>query len=217
MAYSQINIVNLAGGRIGQAHIDSLDEQTPLAIHAKTVWPMVRDMVLAEDDWSFARTQAVLQKSATAPAAVYLYAYPLPADFIKVCREKEGGVQALTWTPEAGVIYVDSRAYGYALEALPDGTQCLMTNFDNSTVELVIPYIRREENPARWSAKFIDALADKLAAELAPKCLGTVGFKVVPSLLAAYDLSLSKAKAHNRSSGTVANETGAPSWADAGR
>lgn len=220
MAYAIIDIVNLGLGHIGQPKIDSLSEESTVAIQASLNWPYVRDEVLASADWSFATVRAVLALNTTTPAQGYDYAYTLPPDFLRVCQDrKEDPVVAQassTTLPETETsINILGQSYGYIIEALADGALCLFTNYDNSTDDLVLRYVHREENPARYSPHFITTAAFRMGAALAPVL--TESTKKFENMMALYAQALKIAKSHNRSSNFVPNETGNNDWATAGR
>lgn len=220
MAYAIIDIVNLGLGHIGQPKIASLSEDSVAAIQATLNWPYVRDEVLASADWSFATVRAVLALNTTAPTQGYDYAYTLPSDFLRVCQDKNDDpvvtqVSSVAVSEVEGSINLVGQSYGYAIEALPDGTRCLFTNYDNSTDDLVLRYVRREENPSRYSPHFITAAAFRMGAALAPVL--TESTKKFENMMALYAQAMRAAKSHNRSSNFVKNETGSDSWTEAGR
>ena len=203
MAYSVIGIYNLALSELGVSKIDSLTESSTAANRLNDTWQYVRDEVLEADDWSFATTRVLLVANAETPVQGFDYAYTLPADFLRVCEDKE----------DDPPVYPNT--YPYVIEALDDGTQCLFCDYDNSESNLSIKYVRREENPARYSATFIRALSARLAASVALAL--TESLKKLEAMEALYDSRLRKAKALNRSSGSITNETGSTDWVYEGR
>ena len=81
--YSQVSIANVALQRIGaRGSISSLQEDSPNAIKVNTCWDTIFQEVLSERDWKFA-------KNSNRPAGGYLFAYALPADFLRLCRPRE--------------------------------------------------------------------------------------------------------------------------------
>lgn len=220
MAYSIINIVNRALGSIGQSKIDSIDEDSTPANQARLEWDEVRDEVLAADDWTFAKTRVALAKNTTDPVQGFDYAYTLPADFLRMCQQKKSDPTVspnhVSRTRTFG--YIDNRdyAFDYVIEALDNGTLCLFTNYDNTAEDLVIRYIRREENPARYSAHFISALVFRLAAALAP-VLTSVKSGMEDKSWTLYNAALIRAKGHDKSGDYVPDETGNDDWLYAGR
>ena len=60
MAYSQVQICNLALLKFGSPKITSIDDQTPEAAACKALWDIVRDEVLYDHPWNFAMKRADL-------------------------------------------------------------------------------------------------------------------------------------------------------------
>lgn len=88
--YSQVGIANMSLQRIGaRGTIGSFQEDSPNAIKVSIVWDYIFQEVLSERDWKFAKTYVQLQQNANSPAGGYLYAYSLPADFLRLCRPRE--------------------------------------------------------------------------------------------------------------------------------
>lgn len=203
MAYSVLGIYNQAFARIGQPKQASLSDNTTPIIQANLAWEYIRDEVLEAHDWTFAKTRVALAKNATSPSSRYAYAYTLPADFLKIAKQN----------PDDPPVYPAS--YPYILESLPDGTQCLFTDYDNSDQDLYLTYIRREENPARYTATFCSAAAFRLGAELA--LVITESQKKFEALFSLYEQAITKAKGLNNSSDYLQDETGSTAWELAGR
>jgi len=219
MAYSEVGIVNLALQRIGVGKIDSLDEDSPQAIDANSVWEYIRDEVLEARDWSFARTRVALAQNASSPGYKYEFAYTLPADFLRLGIVK----------PNDPVVYPEGyqisrsdqtkyySSFGYVIEALEDTTLCLCTTYDNTATDedLWIRYVRKEVNPAKYSASFISAFAFRLGADLSiPR---TEGLKKYDAMMTMYSKALFQADIVNNSNDYLKSETGNVSWAGAGR
>lgn len=202
-AYSVIGIVNMALSRIGQPKIAALTEDSTAAVQANLVWPMVRDEVLEAADWDFATTRAALAKSATVPEQGFSFAYPLPADFLRLASDKETDPR------------VAPQGVPYVIEALADGTRALLTNYDNEAGELHVRYVRREENQARWSASFVSALAFRLAAELA--LVIAESLKKYDAMITLYDRMIRVAGGVARAGDSLEDETGNSDWDRAGR
>lgn len=220
MAYSVIDIINLALGRIRQPKISSLTEGSTAADQASLAWPYIRDEVLEASDWTFAKTRKALAQNTSSPVGDFDYAYTLPPDFLRMCQDKRddptvypNGMVSTSYI--FGELYVQGTKYNYVLETLNDGTRVLLTDYDNSTVSLIIKYIRREQNPARYSASFVRAAADRLSAELAPVLTGSL--KIEEAAWARYDQSLTRAKAADATGDYVPDETGNTDWEDSGR
>jgi len=221
LAYSVIGIINLGYSRIGVSRISTLIEDSEERIAATTVWEYVRDLVLEAKDWRFAKTRAILAQNVETPEYGYDYAYTLPADFLRLCMQKKGdppiypsGAYASAWTADG--LTIRARQYGYIIETLADGTLCIFTDYDNSDgYELYMTYIRREVDPARYTAHFISTLAFRIAAELA--LTRTESRSKFSDMMTLYELELSKAEGLNRHGDYIQDETGSTAWENAGR
>lgn len=235
MAYDITGIVNLALLDIGADPIDDIENTNlPNAIKVKSVWEYIRDEVLSEIDWRFAKTRAKLAQHTIEPLYGYSYAYALPSDFLRLAKTRYQSSKGLNPLAYAGGYWyqlIDATGYPrnlnfdppvyppgyhYIIEAIPDtGIQCLLTDYDNSAYDLYINYIQKVSDATRYTAKFIQALAKRLAAQLAiaisedrPKSA---------TMMELYYLAISSAKALNESFDYVEDEAGSSAWKDAGR
>lgn len=77
MAWSAVDICNLALTRLGASSISSLDETSTEAVKAKAVYDHVREATLRALPWGWAtRTRALAQTAQTVPPWAFAYAYP---------------------------------------------------------------------------------------------------------------------------------------------
>lgn len=203
MAHSQTGIVNLALGKIGAKRIANIDEDSNQAIRARDIWEYIRDEVLEAGEWKFAKTRVALAQSTTEPLYGWDYAYPLPSDFLKLCLG----------TPEDPSVYPTGNAW--VIETLPSGRMVLLTDYDNSSNDLYINYIRRVVDVTKYSPSFVSALAFRLAAELAIPL--TEGMKKYNTLISIYEVALRKAVGVNQSGDYLEDEQGSTDWENAGR
>lgn len=207
MAYDQVGIVNLGLGRIGVGRISSIDENTNQAIRAKAAWEYLVDEVLARKDWIFAKTRVALAQSTTEPVYGWSYAYPLPADFIRLAKGHKTSIM--------DDVPVSPDGYPYVVETLASGQLVLLSNYDNSSEDLYIRYIRRIGDYRKFSAAFVKALGFRIAAEMAiPLAEGMKKFEMMMNL---YELALKEADGLNASMDYVEDERGSDSWELAGR
>lgn len=207
MAYSKAGIVNLALNKIGAKKIAALTDATPQAIQANVVWEYILDEVLEAADWNFAKIRLALSVSTITPQYTYDYAYPLPADFLRLAHH----------SPDDPAVYPGDESatdYPYAIETLSDGNLALLTNFDNSDgYDLYIKYIKRVTDPAKFSPGFINALSWRLAAELSIYLTeGNTKFDFCMKMFAE---TLAHAEGLN-SQDFIEYETGDDSWVNAG-
>lgn len=135
--------------KLGAARINSIDDDVKNAREAKAIWAVKRDAELAANPWSFATTRASIPATSTAPAFGFGYAYPLPADYLAMV---EVGQFWAMYEPSDGGPW-------FAIE----GDEILT----DEGSPLRIRYVRRIENAGLFPALFVEALACRLAAELA--------------------------------------------------
>lgn len=140
--YSEVAICNMALAAIGRgAQITSLDEASQAARACKLRYPYARDAVLRAYDWNFAAKRAELPKNAATPAFEYANAFDLPADCLLV-RSVFGG-ESERWVVE--------------------GRQILTDMGD----PIFIKYTGLVGEPTRFDALFVEALAARIASDIA--------------------------------------------------
>jgi hypothetical protein len=145
---SSTSICNLALVSLGESLIVSVfpPDARKAAILCNALYHSTRRELLRMQPWNFAKRQAILAASATAPAFTYDNAYPVPADFIRMYDEPE------TDDPD------------YELMNLVGIGQCLCSN-DDSPFEMLYVYDCQDET--QFDPQFVQALATKLAVYLA--------------------------------------------------
>ena len=141
---SVIGICNSALVKLGASTIVSLTEGTKNANLCNEQYDKVRDALLRAHPWSFAIARAKLAQLAVTPTFGWDHAYQLPADFLRVVAvyDNDDGVGTVP----------------YAVEG-----RTLLSDAD----DLYLRYVRREDDPNRFDALFREALAFRLAADLA--------------------------------------------------
>lgn len=135
---SQIQIINVALSRIGANEITALDEATVESKLAVMLWEIARKATLRDHPWNFAITEVELSKLAVPATYNYSYSYQLPAGCVRLLE-----------------VY-DCRDFKVAGRNIQT---------DNDTI--TIRYISDVTDTAMWDALFTDAMAQRLAAELA--------------------------------------------------
>lgn len=141
---SRTSIVNLALARIGTSkRISSIDEGTPIANAALTVFDPSLRAVLAAHPWNFATTRASLPADADAPAFGYAYKYTLPGECLRWLPPERDEDVYFEGEEESGAILTDSEA------------------------PLSVRYIRLVEDAALWSPEFEQALAYRIGLDMA--------------------------------------------------
>lgn len=178
MASSEVNICNMALGRVGvSVFIDALTEASQAATVCNQFYASCRDRALVDGEWDFARSRSTLADLGSPPAN-WSYRYALPSDFLS-----------------AGHLVVPGSRNPTAASRIPfalgeeDGARVLYT--DQAQAELV--YTKRITNPNLFSPLFESAVAWLLASEIA------MPLAAVPSLannaLGMYARALSAAQA----------------------
>lgn len=159
MAQTAADICNLALLRIGQrAFLDSLDGQDLASRTSKVLYTVARDSVLASAPWPFATRRVTLAALDGVERSGWSYVFAYPSDCLSV-RGIVVGFRVPT---------LEQRG-AYAIHLDDDGTGKVIVA-DGSAVEL--EYTARVESVGLFSPLFVDALAWKLAADLAPALAG---------------------------------------------
>ena len=236
MSYSQVGISNLALLRIGANVITTIADNTPNAKKVVAVWDYLFDEVLQARDWRFAKTRATLARSTVTPLYGYSFAYPLPADFLRLVKPHKPPSKGYnrvastgTWPVPVGYHSnydwdppVFPTGFPYIIEAVDitsgESTapvRCLLTDYDNTAQDLYINYIRRVSNYNLCTPAFVNCVADRLAAELAVPI--TEDKEKAAAKKQDYTDSLNSAESVNESLDYLEDEAGGSEWIDAGR
>jgi len=144
---SELDICNLAYSHFGQdANIASLDENSREADAAKRFYPIARDELLEEYDWTFARVRATLAQ-VTNDRADRGYKFTRPSDCLKERRLLPDG-------------YADqqSDAADYEREG---------NNIYADVAPATLVYTQLLSDTTRFSPTFVIALSYRLASYLA--------------------------------------------------
>lgn len=149
---SDVDIANMALGHLGtRATISSMTENSTEAREINRWYAQVRESLLRQLDWNFARVTATLALTGTAPTR-WSYSYAYPSDCLKFWRLDLGD----------GLYYpTEPRA---KFEIGSDGTdRYVWCNIDQA----VGVYTQRVTNPALFDPEFTTAFAVSLAAMVA--------------------------------------------------
>lgn len=130
----------------------------------------VAEQLLRAHGWNFAMAHVTAGRVAD-PAHGYAYAYELPADCVRVLEVRPGEDVR---SPQARFSVTGGRIYTNA-------TPCNLR------------YVRRVLEPEAWPVDFADAVAARLAAEIAP--LAAQSFGLGASLLQLAQLAFRQAQA----------------------
>lgn len=185
--YSEVSICNMALAEIGRGMmITSMEEASQAARACKLRYPYARDAVLRAYDWNFAAKRAELAANETAPAFEYANAFDLPSDCLQVRSIYDG--EDLPWVVEARQILTDMDA------------------------PLYIKYTFRCTDVAKFDSLFIQALASRIAADIAVSLSESVSR--AQSLWDVYQAKLSEARRRDAQEGQP-EEFPSGSWRDA--
>ena len=147
--FSDVGICNSALLKVGAYQISSLSDNTRASNTCAQMYPVLRDEVMRASPWRFALAQIVLATpDGTAPPFGYNAAYDIPANVLRVWQ-----VDTNPWTEIGNQILCEKA----------DGINCLC--------------IVQNTDPTSWDAQFAEALAFRLASEIALSLVQSVPLK----------------------------------------
>lgn len=136
---SVVSICNRALDKLGSESITSLGDNTAPARACNRLYDSLRDAVLRDHPWNCAITRTSLAKLSAAPAWGFANQFLWPADCLRVLSVDTD----LAWKVESRKILTDAGS------------------------PLNIIYIKSVTDPSEFDGLFIEALASRLAVELA--------------------------------------------------
>ena len=136
---SEIEICNRSLIKLGEKTILSLDDDTVVARLCNVLYAPTRDYLLRSHPWNFAIKRTEMPRNAADPVYDYAYAYKLPSDCLRV-------------------IIPSRNMWAYGIEG-----DTLVTDYPSGHLK----YIAQITDPNQFDVSFAEALACKLAAELA--------------------------------------------------
>ena len=139
MSTGEIRICNSALIKIGVEPIVSFSEQTKAARFCNIQYETIRDELLSAHYWNFAMARVALAQVSTPPLFGFDYAYQLPADCLRVRQIEENDAK---FKIEGRLLYTDSATAN-------------------------IQYVSKNTDASQYSPYFKEALASRLAADLA--------------------------------------------------
>jgi hypothetical protein len=161
MSSTPEDVCNLALFRVRADEIGSLDEQSVNAEKCRVLYPHIRDMVLTEYPWGFARATRALSRKEDTPVE-WEYAFDYPNDCVKARYLVPTNDQGETISGYNVNLY-DEQPIHWELGLGEDGKKVILTNYEH--VHLV--YTRQVDDVLLWDALFTDLLAWRLAVDLA--------------------------------------------------
>lgn len=155
MATSEVQICNRALQKLGtSARITSRTDNSRNARAMNLVFDDLRDKLLRDYTWNFAKKRAQLAASATAPDFGPANAFPVPSDFLRLrSPDPENNLNTNDWRIENH-----------------EDTICVLTN---DAAPLDFPYIAVVTDPNLMDALFRELLATDIALETCQEITGS--------------------------------------------
>lgn len=182
METTKLNICNLALSILGQAALSSLSEVNNRATLCKQYYDIVRQQVLREHDWSFARCQEKL---------------------LLVREEDFGNKMAYIYQKPANCLFV-SKVYNDALHGGLKEQQFKL-EFDNLSKKEVIrtecaeayaEYTKNITDTSMFDAPFVDAMSALMAYKMAHSLTGSL--EITKMAYQQYQMALDGARYVNK-------------------
>jgi hypothetical protein len=155
MAQSQTDICNSALQRVGAATIMSITDNSREARACGVAYDSNRRAELRKRAWNFALKRAILAPNAVAPSFEYAYAFPLPADCLRVILPKND--PSLDWSVEGRQILTNWAQSPY----LGSGSQAAGTG-----PALYLKYIADITDATQFDPLFYDLFCISLACDI---------------------------------------------------
>jgi hypothetical protein len=169
---SALDIANRALQKVGAARISSFDEGTREANAVKACYDIVRDAELSTNMWTFSIKRVELAPSSTTPAFGRTYQYDLPADYLRKAP-------------------YDPQVMDTPNDYLYEGRQLLT----DEPGPLELRYVSKDVPPEHYDPLFAEALAARLAMEIASELTQSESQK--GNLENAYEFHVRKARQIN--------------------
>lgn len=201
---SETDICNMALSHIGdEATVSSIDppEGSAQADHCARWYPIARDMLIQEHEWSFAKRRIQLAE-VTYPYAMWQHAYAYPDDCLKIFAILPPGAPndySIGLPPQPcpypfyGHAIIPGGAYmpqEFDTETDADGNQIILTN----QPEALARYVVRVTDTTKFSPMVVMAISRLLASLLAgPVIKGSEGAQVAAGQFTAYQRALAEA------------------------
>jgi len=150
---SVIQVANRALTKLGSARITSLSDDVKAARSISSCFEDLRDDELRAHRWQFAMKRTTLAALSTAPAFGYNYQYALPSDFLRIDMVDDRFPAAIMDN------YIDAEYLEWTLEG-----NVILTDI---AAPLKLRYIAQMTDPTLWDENFREALASRLAMEIA--------------------------------------------------
>lgn len=168
---TRVGIMNKALRLLGQSEIASPDATQPGAVRCNSAWVDVVDEVLRAHGWKHATEWTSLALLEAAPPFGYSRAYRRPVDCLRIIDVRESGDLSLPGAP---------------FEVAGDRV------FTNAS-PCYARWVKRTADPTFWPPDFAEAVAARLAAEVASALTSDGGGRMAATMLQRYELALDRA------------------------
>ena len=209
---NQLDIVNMAMGRLGQsARIATLTEQSVAAFTFNAIWDQTLAFVQSDAVWPWLLRAEPLALSADPPDPGWRFRYSRPNNCLTAYSITTEAL--LGEHPHLGG-WCDAewrlRCFGRMLE-WRDAHGATETEILANVEDAWLVYAVSEPNPVRFPAKFCEALAARLAVDASGPLIGQAGMNNRDSLLQEYELAKNSAAVHDYNEGRTADWYETPS------
>ena len=150
---ADIDLCNDALATIGEAPITALDQGTIPANNCQRFYASLRQAVLREGQWRFAKARTSLAQDAVAPNYYWVYSFTLPSDCLKVLPNDP--TDRTSWAVEGRHLMMNSlpSVYYPQISPLPQTAYIL--------------YIKDVTDLNEWDAMAYQVFSARLASKLA--------------------------------------------------
>lgn len=200
MAQSVVDACNSALQKCGAGRIMSLNDNTREARTCAVAYDSNRRSELRKHYWNFAMRRAVLAPSTTAPSFEYQYAFPLPADCLRIQLPKDATID---WKKEGNNILTN-----LMVSPLFDGQTQLAQSATGPA--LALRYVADITDVTQWDSVFYDVFAISLAIDIVEDLTQSNQKKQI--LLAEYDAAIAEAKLVDAFESLPADSADDPWW-----
>ena len=187
---STVDIANAALQKLGAARIDDLSENSKAARACNNCYERMRDKELRIHRWNFAIKRAQLAASSTAPAFGPAYAYPLPADFLRLLPVDPEYIAGSGLTIPGTLVTIGT-SMDWRIESHEDA-RAIVTN---EGAPLNIRYVAIVIDPNLMDPLFRDAVSCLMAWEMCEEITQSNVKKA--AALEMYKMALADAKVTN--------------------
>lgn len=186
MTVSVVSICNRALDTLGADPITSLEDTSKAARLCARNFTISRDAVLRAYPWNCAMARASLAALTDTPTFGFAYYYQVPDDFLRLWRLQDEDEGLVKWRLEGRRIATDQAA------------------------PLLIVYAQVVEDPAQFDALLVDALAARMAADIAYSLVGSQ--QAQAAAWDVYRAKLTEARQIDAQEQGVPDEFSAPDW-----